>query len=295
MGAWGINLYDDDMALDIRDTIQDELKLGIPLNKILDQLKFNYDIEKYDNNDEEPVFWCVIADTLWNLGLLDNEVKSKALYWIDLGGDIQRWKFETPGLAYKRNLVFLKLKQKLISTQPPKKRISKKRLYVCPWNKGDVFAMRLNGELAKEKNLIDTYLLFQVADKYLHPIGLDKKLGHLCPIVRTKLTFSKKIPQLEDFNNNEIIKNDFPCKTTNWKNIYAILIYTTSTRTIPKNLMFLGNKSVVTPNDDYGIFYDQINIINNIYFTLWKRFEDDMIENYYGHNLKQFSIYHEEN
>ena len=34
MGAWGINLYDDDMALDIRYTIQDELKFGIPLNKI---------------------------------------------------------------------------------------------------------------------------------------------------------------------------------------------------------------------------------------------------------------------
>ncbi len=295
MGAWGINLYDDDMALDIRDTIQDELKFGIPLNKILDQLKIHYDIEKYDNNDEEPVFWCVIADTLWNLGLLDNEVKSKALYWIDHGGDIQRWKFENSGLAYKRNLVFLKLKEKLISTQPPKKRISKKRLYVCPWNKGDVFAMRLNGELAKEKNLIDTYLLFQLADKYLHPIGLDEKIGHLCPIVRTKLTFSKKMPQLEDFNNNEIIKNDFPCKTTNWKSIYATLIYTTSTRIIPKNLMFLGNKSVVIPNDDYGIFYDQTNIINSIYFTLWKRFEDDMIENYYGHNLKEFSMYHEEN
>ena len=59
--------------------------------------------------------------------------------------------------------------------------------------------------------------------------------------------------------------------------------------------MFLGNKSVVIPNDDYGIFYDQTNIINSIYFTLWKRFEDDMIENYYGHNLKEFSMYHEEN
>lgn len=132
MGAWGINLYDDDMALDIRDTIQDELKLGTPLNRILDQLKINYDIVTIDNNDEEPVFWCVVADTLWNLGLLDNEVKSKALYWIEYGGDIQRWKFETPELAYKRKLVFLKLKEKLVSTQPPKKKVSKKRLYVCP-------------------------------------------------------------------------------------------------------------------------------------------------------------------
>ena len=56
MGAWGINLYDDDMALDIRDTIQDELKFGIPLNKILDQLKIHYNIEKYDNNDEENFY-----------------------------------------------------------------------------------------------------------------------------------------------------------------------------------------------------------------------------------------------
>ncbi len=291
MGAWGIGLYQDDMALDIRDTVKDELKFGTPLNEIITKLKLNYDIGKYDNNDEESVFWCALADTLWQLGCLDDEIKNTALNCIERGADIERWMSEDSRLALKREKVFKNLKAKLLSQQPLKKYISKQRIYVCPWDIGDVFAVKLRGEMAEKKGISDTYLLFQVVDKYLYSISSNKTIGHICPIVRAKLTLSKNTPKLNDFVDNQIIKTEFSCDT-NKKNVYATLIYTTSSKVIPKELIFLGNKELVIPEDDYGMFSDDIN--DNVHFTLWKKFENDMVKYYYGHNLKEFSVYHEE-
>lgn len=292
MGAWGIGLYQDDMALDIRDTVKDELKFGTPLNEIITQLKLNYDIGNYDNNDEESVFWCALADTLWQLGCLDEKIKNKALSCIEQGVDIERWRSEDSRLAIKREKIFINLKSKLLSQQPSKKHISKQRIYVCPWDTGDVFAVKLYGEMAEKKGISDTFLLFQVADKYLYSITSNKTIGHICPIVRAKLTLSKNEPKLNDFVDNQIIKTAFSCNT-NKKNVYATLIYTTSSKVIPKELIFLGNKELVIPEDDYGMFSDDIN--DNAHFTLWKKFENDMVKYYYGHNLKEFSVYHEEN
>lgn len=292
MGAWGIGLYQDDMALDIRDTVKDELRFGTPLNEIITQLKLNYDIDKYDNNDEESVFWCALADTLWQLGRLDDKIKNKALSYIERGADIERWMSEDSRLALKREKVFQNLKAQLLSQQPLKKILSKQRIYVCPWEIGDVFAVKLHGEMAQRKEISGTYLLFQVADKYLYSISSNKAIGHICPIVRSKLTLSKNVPELNDFVDNQIIKTEFFCDI-NKKNVYSTLIYTTSSKVIPKDLIFLGNKELVIPKDDYGMVSDDIN--DNAHFTLWKKFENDMVKYYYGHNLKQFSIYHEEN
>lgn len=293
MGAWGTGLYQDDIALDIRDTVKDDLRLGKPLNEIITRLKVNYDIGEYGNNDEEPVFWCVLADTLWKLGRLDDEIKNQALYWIEQGGDTERWKLEDPKLAVKREKVFSKIKEKLMSQQPHEKKISKQCFYECQWNIGDVFAMKLKGEMANKKSLLDTYLLFQVADKHLYSVVSDKTVGNLCPIVRARLTLSKQNPTLNDFINDEVIKTSRPCESVNWKNTYATLIYTTSTRVVPKDLIYLGNKELVIPNDDYGIFHDLMNICGNTNFVLWKQFENTMVNYYFGHNLKEFEMYHE--
>ena len=165
MGAWGIGLYQDDMTLDIRDTVKDELKFGIPLNEIITKLKLNYDIGKYDNNDEESVFWCALADTLWQLGCLDDEIKNTALNCIERGADIERWMSEDSRLALKREKVFKNLKAKLLSQQPLKKYISKQRIYVCPWDVGEGCAVKLRGVMAEKKGRCDTYLWLQVVER----------------------------------------------------------------------------------------------------------------------------------
>lgn len=153
MGAWGIGLYQDDMALDIRDTVKDELRFGTPLNEIITQLKLNYDIDKYDNNDEESVFWCALADTLWQLGRLDDKIKNKALSYIERGADIERWMSEDSRLALKREKSFSKFKSTtFISATVKKNFIQTTHLCLSVGNRRYVCSKTSWGNGSKEGN-----------------------------------------------------------------------------------------------------------------------------------------------
>ena len=92
MGTWGKGLYEDDFSCDIRD----EYLQGLKLNKNnLDITKEM--IDKYgDNKDlcEKISFWVVLADTQWDHGRLLNEVKNKALSYIENQEIMSKWASE---------------------------------------------------------------------------------------------------------------------------------------------------------------------------------------------------------
>ena len=69
------------------------------------------------------------------------------------------------------------LRKRLMSPQPPARRVARRRLYWCDWEAGDVFAYRMEGDLARERGLYGRHLLFQKADEYVwHP-------GHVISVV----------------------------------------------------------------------------------------------------------------
>ncbi len=82
MGIWGTKLYENDLALDLKEEYIEKLKSGIENKEALEQIKQEYK-EEIEDNDEETVFWMVLADTMWNLGKMTDEVKNKALQSIE--------------------------------------------------------------------------------------------------------------------------------------------------------------------------------------------------------------------
>lgn len=138
MGAWGVRLYEDDIALDIKNRL-DELQKGKTVREITNELIDEYSSE-LDDIDCAPAFWFALADTQWELGRLLPEVKEQALAWLDKGGDLALWQEENPELAAEREKVLNQLRQKLNSPQPPEKKITQRRIYKCEWKTGDVFA-----------------------------------------------------------------------------------------------------------------------------------------------------------
>ena len=55
-----------------------------------------------------------------------------------------------------------KLRTKLLSPQPPEKKVSKYRLYKCTWQVGDVYAYRLESEYSREKkDSMESILFFR--------------------------------------------------------------------------------------------------------------------------------------
>ncbi len=78
MGFWGNGLYDNDTALDIKDTVEDMLRDKKDINVITDSLISEYKSLMGDF-DEESAFWFSLADTQWNNGVLLPSVKEKHL------------------------------------------------------------------------------------------------------------------------------------------------------------------------------------------------------------------------
>lgn len=269
MSAWGTGLYSDDFALDVKDDLLSAINSGKPYREAFEELKETYVDNTYDDDPDIPVFWFVCADILWKKGRLDDDIKHKALAYIEKNSDVERWNLESPALGKKRKAVLEKLKIKLLSPQPEAKPIRVKKLYECPWNIGDVFAFVLTGESADKEGLAGTYAMFQVAEKmFINTAGTY-------PIVRIMLTESPKKPELKDFCKERLLLSRW-----NENNVYARTIVYLNTRNA-KNIIFLGNMEIITKEDDYGIHLDNVfDRVNMLGMDNWINLSDRIIKDH---------------
>lgn len=308
MGAWGPELYQDDLAADIRDAFKEQLKRGKTGEQITKEMLEEYETELLDP-DDAPIFWFALADTQWELGRLEDGVKKNALYYIQDGGDLKRWELENPREAKKRTKALEELKKKLLTPQPPKKKVSLHKLYQCEWKVGDIYAYPLESEYAQEKGISGRYFLFhKVGETIYYP-------GHIIPVVRVKITKSDKLPQnVNEFNDLEYVQTSVTKCDENISQIrgksfvngivvdkyvtdefgflptYRLELINTSKRVIPKKLVYVGNyKDIRPPHLEF--VPEDISIPG----FMWKFFDNIMIERYCGYNLGQYEIYSKRN
>ena len=142
MGSWGVKLYQDDLAEDVRSYYKEQVQKGKNCALVTQELLEQYKVEIMDS-DDRAVFWFALAETQWSLGVLEERVKEAALRCIDDGGDVERWRVENPKMVKARERVIEDLRVKLLSPQPAKKKLAQHRIYHCQWNVGDVFAYRM--------------------------------------------------------------------------------------------------------------------------------------------------------
>lgn len=138
MGAWGPAIFSDDLACDVRDeyTVHlDEGKSGEEATKIVFQVYYP-DVR---GTEEESVFWFALALIQWKKGRLTDEVKGKAIEFIDNCADLKRWSEPGNEKAYKKRMAVLeKLKETLLSPMPPAKK-PRPLPTKAPVKLGDVF------------------------------------------------------------------------------------------------------------------------------------------------------------
>ena len=269
MGAWGPRLYQDDIAEEVRYEYKDQLHRGKTGKEITQELiaKNEYVIA---DQDDGPVFWFALADTQWNLGRLEDFVKENALNHIREGSDIRRWEQEDPKDAKVRAKTLEALRQKLLSPQPPEKKISQYRLYRCEWKIGDVYAYRLEGEYAQENGMDGKYLYFvKVDEDTWHP-------GHIVPIVYFYWTIEDRLLSLDEIKGIDYIPQfyspDAYKKYPDFRKLYILLLLNTSSRVIPKKrLTFIGNIGEVKRMENEDL---------NEYYVRWKDFDKYIINNF---------------
>ncbi len=315
MGTWGAKLYQNDTALDIK-TRFDDLRRGKTVREITDELICEY-AQELEDIDCAPVFWFALADTQWNLGRLLPEVKKQALARLDKGGDLAVWQEKNPKLAAAREKALKELQQKLNSPQPPEKKISQYRLYKCSWKIGDVFAYRLESELAQKRGLYGRYFLIRKIDEDTwYP-------GHIVPIVYVKITNDTRLPSNEEeYNQSEYVqtwftryeerffpinmsrpqedifeksKRNYQVDEYGFLPQYRIKLLNTSKKVIPSKLIYVGNFSNPDRPQKEFVPHSKENIVT----VSWKRFDETfetkMIKQYCGHNLREYGIYTEKN
>lgn len=305
MGMWGFKLYQNDTSLDVKDTFEDLFRSGKSVQDITDKLTEDYKSIMGDA-DEEPLFWWALADTQWNLGVLMPRVKEKALFWIEKSRSTLPSQFMDPS----------DLKAKLLSPQPPAKKLRKRRIYKCQWKLRDVFAYQLESDLAKERGLYGRYFLIQKVDEGVwYP-------GHIVPIIYVKITNDSRLPtNVEEFNKLEYVQTGFsryeerfwPIDMTRPQEDiaeksklnyqvdefgflprYRIELLNTSQKVIPANLIYVGNFANAIPPQKEFVPHSKQNIAPVSWSKFGETFETKMIKWYCGHNLRELSIYTKE-
>lgn len=119
MGTWGVAIFSDDLASDIRDAYVDMLSVGY------DDLKAEQDIitEFYPsirNTREEPIFWIALASIEWKYGRISDFVKSRALEQIENKTDLPYWNERDRN---KREKILDELALKLNQSPPERKKV----------------------------------------------------------------------------------------------------------------------------------------------------------------------------
>lgn len=146
MGTWGVGIFSDDTAADIRGDWRDLLGDGLATEAATERLLEAWKGSLADA-DEGPVVWLALAAAQVGTGRLTPRVRMEALAVIDRGADLHRWA-GSPDLK-KRQAVLEKLRGELLGPQKAPVRVPKRRVAVPRFEVGDVVGFRLaNGILS---------------------------------------------------------------------------------------------------------------------------------------------------
>lgn len=137
MGTWGVGIFSDDLASDVRGDWRDAIADGLSPQEATDRLLDRF-AEAKDDPDEATRFWTALAASQAATGRLVEAVRDEALRRIDAGGDIELFAEEDPRQGQKRRAVLAKLAAELRGPQRPPTRIVKPRPQASPIEPGDV-------------------------------------------------------------------------------------------------------------------------------------------------------------
>lgn len=125
MGAWGIQLPENDLYADINAFYTALLRYGMNDQEALQHTLNEFSAYKNDPEDGD-LLWLSLADILWNLGRLDESIKTNALRVISNPFELAKWYEISEERGNERKKILFELKQRLTSDQPAKKKIGKK-------------------------------------------------------------------------------------------------------------------------------------------------------------------------
>ena len=140
MGTWGVAIFSDDIASDVRDQYREHLGDGVP-DAEATRLVIEESAEELADDETAPIVWLALATAQSRVGRLEDRVRDEAIRVIDDGTDLLRWRDDPRAMA-KRQAALARLRDELTGPQRPRRRIPKPIRSVWPWEPGSIVAFR---------------------------------------------------------------------------------------------------------------------------------------------------------
>ena len=143
MGAWNASINGNDTAQDLKS----EYQAAFFYNDVETALaKIDaYVRSMFDESDEEEwsCYYYSLAEFMWKHGILTEDVRARAIDMIDSGFGLEIWELEGTSTLNKRKKALAEFREKLLSPQPPRKKI-RFNLHMKPiFQTGDLIAIQL--------------------------------------------------------------------------------------------------------------------------------------------------------
>lgn len=140
MGAWNVTITGNDAAQDLKKEYQAAFFFN-------DAAEAVAKLDAYVREEYAEDEWCdyvySLADYMWKHGILTDTIRSRAVELIDSGAGLDIWAESGQKILEKRKKVLADFREKLLSPQPPKKKITV-NLYLNPvFEPGDLVAIQL--------------------------------------------------------------------------------------------------------------------------------------------------------
>lgn len=123
MGAWGTDLWEDDLSCDIQDEWNELLDEGISPRKATKVILKSWmeEFSEYDDEEDrladESILFIAIAALQMRHRALNHYVKKMAIKLIDKGADLSLWEEGDAEDYQDRKKVLEEFKRKLINTK----------------------------------------------------------------------------------------------------------------------------------------------------------------------------------
>lgn len=119
MGAWGYDIFDDDVAADVRVEFEGALETGASVAHATAVVLREW-ADAMDDPDDGPIVWLALAALQLDRNELQSNVRDHALAVIDGGENLRRWEEEaTPGDAAGRKRALDELRARLVVSARP--------------------------------------------------------------------------------------------------------------------------------------------------------------------------------
>ena len=144
MGTWNTSVTGNDTAKDLY-TEYTAAFYKFDVEEALKRIDSYIRTEMFDESDEEE--WCnyiySLADFMWKKGILTDSIRNKAIEMIDSGFGLELWEEAGQKTLDSRKKKLTEFKEKLLSPQPPKKKIKPNVHTERIFDDGDIIAVQL--------------------------------------------------------------------------------------------------------------------------------------------------------